>query len=82
LGDVGDRCEEEGRDYLHPEELIPEDRILRLIDRYVDFSFIRPKLEPVEETLNRQNDRNRAEKTFIASCWNKAEVVERDGSRK
>ena len=31
--------------YLRPEELIPEDHILRLIDRYVDFSFIRPKVE-------------------------------------
>jgi len=31
--------------YLRPEELIPEDHILRLIDRYVDFSFVRPKVE-------------------------------------
>jgi transposase len=31
--------------YLRPEDLIPEDHILRLIDHYVDFSFIRPKLE-------------------------------------
>jgi transposase len=31
--------------YLRPEELIPEDHILRLIDRYVDFSFIRPRVE-------------------------------------
>lgn len=31
--------------YLRPEELIPEDHILRLVDRYVDFSFIRPKVE-------------------------------------
>jgi len=31
--------------YLRPEELIPEDHILRLIDRYVDFSFIRTKVE-------------------------------------
>jgi len=30
--------------YLRPEELIPEDHILRLIDRYVDFSFVRPKM--------------------------------------
>jgi transposase len=31
--------------YLRAEDLIPEDHILRLIDHYVDFSFIRPKLE-------------------------------------
>ena len=31
--------------YLHPEELIPEDHVLRLIDNYVDFSFVRPKVE-------------------------------------
>ena len=31
--------------FLRPEELIPEDHILRLIDRYVDFSFIRSKIE-------------------------------------
>jgi transposase len=31
--------------YLRPEELIPEDHILRLIHQYVDFSFIRPKVE-------------------------------------
>lgn len=31
--------------YFRPEELIPEDHILRLVDRYVDFSFIRPKVE-------------------------------------
>lgn len=31
--------------YLHPEELIPEDHILRLIDNYVDFSFVRPRVE-------------------------------------
>jgi transposase len=31
--------------YLSPEELIPENHILRLINRYVDFSFIRPKVE-------------------------------------
>jgi transposase len=31
--------------YLRPEALIPEDHILRLIDRYIDFSFIRPKVE-------------------------------------
>ena len=28
-----------------PEELIPENHILRLINRYVDFSFIRPRVE-------------------------------------
>jgi transposase len=31
--------------YLRPEELIPEDHILRLIDQYVDFSFVRTKVE-------------------------------------
>ena len=31
--------------YLSPEELIPENHILRLINRYVDFSFIRPRVE-------------------------------------
>ena len=31
--------------YLRPEELIPEDHILRLVDRYVDFSFVRAKVE-------------------------------------
>jgi len=31
--------------YLRPEDLIPEDHILRLIDHYVDFSFIRTKVE-------------------------------------
>lgn len=31
--------------YLRPEELIPENHILRLIDRYVDFSFIRRRVE-------------------------------------
>lgn len=31
--------------YLRSEDLIPEDHILRLIDRYVDFSFIRQKVE-------------------------------------
>jgi transposase len=31
--------------YLRAEDLIPEAHILRLIDHYVDFSFIRPKLE-------------------------------------
>jgi transposase len=31
--------------YLRAEDLIPEDHILRLIDHYVDLSFIRPKLE-------------------------------------
>jgi transposase len=31
--------------YIRPEELIPEDHILRLVDRYVDFSFVRPKVE-------------------------------------
>ncbi len=31
--------------YLSPEELIPQDHILRPINRYVDFTFIRPKVE-------------------------------------
>jgi len=31
--------------YLRPEELIPEDHILRLIDQHIDFSFIRPKVQ-------------------------------------
>lgn len=31
--------------YLHPEELIPKDHILRLVHQYVDFSFIRTKVE-------------------------------------
>jgi transposase len=31
--------------YLRPENLIPEDHILRFIERYVDFSFIRPRVE-------------------------------------
>jgi transposase len=31
--------------YLRAEDLIPEEHILRLIDHYVDFSFIRPKVE-------------------------------------
>src|SRR5262245_55682027 len=31
--------------YFRPEELIPQDHILRLIDRHVDFSFIRSRVE-------------------------------------
>ena len=31
--------------YLRPEALIPENHILRFIDHYVDFSFIRSKVE-------------------------------------
>ncbi len=31
--------------YLRPEDLIPEDHILRLIDKHVDFSFIRSKVQ-------------------------------------
>jgi transposase len=31
--------------YLRFEELIPEDHILRLVDQYVDFSFVRSKVE-------------------------------------
>jgi len=39
--------------YFRPEELIPEDHILRLIDRYVDFSFIRPKVEHLYSDIGR-----------------------------
>lgn len=43
---IGEKKKEEKLFYfLRPEELIPEDHILRLIDRYVDFSFIRSKVE-------------------------------------
>jgi len=48
LGGGGDRREEKAAKffyYLRPEDLVPEDHILRLIDRYVDFSFIRTKVE-------------------------------------
>jgi len=31
--------------YLRPEELIPEDHVLRLVKRYVDFSFVREKIQ-------------------------------------
>ncbi len=31
--------------YLRPEDLIPEDHILRLIDKHVDFAFIRSKVQ-------------------------------------
>ena len=31
--------------YLRPEDLIPQNHILRLIDQHVDFSFIRTKVE-------------------------------------
>jgi transposase len=33
--------------YLRPEELIPENHILRLIDRHVGFSFIQEKVKPL-----------------------------------
>ena len=39
--------------YLRPEELIPEDHILRLIHRYVDFGFIRPKVEHLYSSTGR-----------------------------
>jgi transposase len=39
--------------YLRPEELIPEDHILRLIDQYVDFSFIRSKVEHLYSDIGR-----------------------------
>ena len=39
--------------YLRPEELIPEDHILRLIDQYVDFSFVRPKVEHLYSDIGR-----------------------------
>jgi hypothetical protein len=43
---IGEKTKEDKLfDYLRPEELIPEDHILRLIERYVDFSFVRPKVE-------------------------------------
>jgi transposase len=43
---IGEKTKEEKLFYyLRPEDLIPEDHILRLIDHYVDFSFIRPKVE-------------------------------------
>lgn len=39
--------------YLRPEELIPEDHILRLIHRHVDFSFIRSKVEHLYSSTGR-----------------------------
>lgn len=39
--------------YLRAEELIPEDHILRLIDRYADFSFIRKKVEHLYSPIGR-----------------------------
>jgi transposase len=43
---IGEKTKEEKLFYyLRPEDLIPEDHILRLIDHYVDFSFIRAKVE-------------------------------------
>jgi transposase len=39
--------------YLRPEELIPEDHILRLIHRHVDFTFIRPKVEHLYSSTGR-----------------------------
>jgi transposase len=43
---IGEKSKEERLFYyLRPEDLIPEDHILRLIDRYVDFSFVRAKVK-------------------------------------
>ncbi len=43
---IGEKSKEEGLFYyLRPEELIPEGHILRLIDKHVDFSFIREKVK-------------------------------------
>jgi transposase len=39
--------------YFRPEELIPENHILRLVDRYVDFSFVRPKVEHLYSSTGR-----------------------------
>lgn len=39
--------------YFRPEELIPEDHILRLVDSYVDFSFVRPKVEHLYSNTGR-----------------------------
>lgn len=45
---IGERNKEEKLFYhLRPEELIPKDHILRLIDRYVEFSFLREKVKPL-----------------------------------
>jgi transposase len=45
---IGERNKEEKLYYyLRPEELIPDNHILRLIDRHVDFSFIREKVKPL-----------------------------------
>ena len=43
---IGEKSKEESLFYyLRPEELIPKDHILRLIDKHVDFSFIRSKVK-------------------------------------
>ena len=43
---IGEKSKEEKLFYyLRPEDLIPQDHILRLIDQHVDFSFIRAKVE-------------------------------------
>lgn len=39
--------------YFRPEELIPENHILRLIHRHVDFSFIRPRVEHLYSSTGR-----------------------------
>jgi transposase len=39
--------------YFRPEELIPEDHILRLVDRYVDFSYVHPKVEHLYSNTGR-----------------------------
>jgi transposase len=45
---LGEQTREEPLFYfLRVDELIPPDHILRLIDRYVDFAFIRPTVKPL-----------------------------------
>ncbi len=39
--------------YLKLEDHIPEGHLLRLIHRYVDFSFVRQRLEPYYSTTGR-----------------------------
>lgn len=39
--------------YFRPEELIPENHILRLVDRHVDFSFIRVRVEHLYSNTGR-----------------------------
>lgn len=39
--------------YFRLEEQIPENHLLRLIDRYVDFSFVRDRLRPLYSQTGR-----------------------------